>query len=244
MRPTIDAWQWTEDEVELAFPAGGARSVRPAEPIVLAARAAMNPVDVEPHAIRLDRDSNGMLLTPEEFDRVEDFDDLFTYELIKGVVIVNPIPSEAECGPNELLGYFLLAYKESHPGGEALDATLPERYVRTEDSRRRADRVIWAGLGRRPDPDTDVPTIAVEFVSRRRRDRRRDYDEKRREYLALGVREYWVFDRFRRTLTVFRPGDAPAVVAEDGSYRTDLLPGFELTVSRIQECADRWADRD
>lgn len=192
--------------------------------------------------LRLSRSSNGMLLTPEEFDAVTDYDDLWDYELIHGVVIVNPIPSEAESDPNGELEFLLRYYKQVHPQGSALDKTLFERYVRTHDSRRKADRIIWAGLGRLPDPKVDVPTIVVEFVSRRR-DRHRDYEEKRREYLALGVKEYWIIDCFRRVLTVYRsqPGKpAEQVVAETETYRTDLLPGFELPLARLLAVADEW----
>ena len=63
-----------------------------------------------------------------------------------------------------------------------------------------ADRIIWAGLGRQPKPRRDIPTIAIEFVSASKRERRRDYAEKRKEYLAAGVVEYWLFDRFERGL--------------------------------------------
>src|SRR5436305_1858198 len=76
---------------------------------------------------------NGMLMTPAEFDAIEDYDDTYRYELIHGVLIVNPLPLEAEVGPNEMLGHWLLSYRESHPQGSALDATLPERYIRTKD---------------------------------------------------------------------------------------------------------------
>ena len=74
----------------------------------------------------------------------------------------------------------------------------------------------------------------------------RDYEEKRREYLALGVAEYWVIDRFRRTMTVYRnPPRVPAeqVVAENEVYRTDLLPGFELPLAQILAVADDWKTR-
>ena len=194
-------------------------------------------------SLRLDGASNGMLLTPEEFDAVVDYDETYAYELIRGVVIVNPIPSEAESDPNEELGRLLRNYQESHASA-TLDKTLSERYVRTPDSRRRADRVIWAGLGRVPDPRRDVPTIAVEFVSKRRRDQRRDYEEKRREYLAIGVAEYWIIDRFRRTMTIYRPGLTEKVVRENGTYRTEVLPGFELELARPFAVADEWRDGD
>ena len=91
--------------------------------------------------------------------------------------------------------------------------------------------MIWAGLGRRPSPRVDVPTIAVEFVSSGRRNRRRDYEEKRRDYLAVGVHEYWIVDRFARTLTVFRDpsrGPVEQVIREQENYRPELLPGFEV----------------
>jgi len=194
-------------------------------------------------APKLRRSSNGMILTPEEFDAVRDFDDRYDYELIRGVLIVSPIPSEMEAGPVLQLCYMLLSYQEGHPRGSSLDATLTERYIAVPDGRRRADCVIWAGLGRLPDPSKDVPTIAVEFVSKSRRDRVRDYEEKRREYLALGVAEYWIIDRFRRVLTVYRqPPAEPAeqVIAADGTYRTPLLPGFGLPMARLLKVADDW----
>jgi Uma2 family endonuclease len=92
--------------------------------------------------------SAGLLMTPEEFDAVNDYDDRYRYELIHGVLVVTPIPSEAEGDPNEELGYWLRMYRDNHPQGSALDKTLAERYIRLSESRRRPDRVIWAGLGR------------------------------------------------------------------------------------------------
>jgi len=183
----------------------------------------------------------GAFLSPEEFDAADEADRDFRYELIDGRLIVTPPPLEAERGPNELLGHLLLLYQEQDPVGSALDATLPEHTVVTANNRRRADRVIWAGLGRQPEPRTDVPTIVVEWVSESKRDWKRDYLEKREEYLQTGVKEYWIFDRFRRTLTVYRAGTAaPQVAREAETYRTPLLPGFEVPIARLLAVADRW----
>jgi Uma2 family endonuclease len=124
-----------------------------------------------------------------------------------------------------------------------LNKTLPERYAYFTHSRRRPDRVIWAGLGRHPNPRQDPPTIVVEFVSKGRRNRRRDYVEKRGEYEALGVQEYWVIDRFNRTMTVFSRQDSASgerVIAEHEVYITALLPGFELPLARLFAAADDW----
>ena len=193
----------------------------------------------------LGRSSNGMLMTPEEFDAVETFDGRYSYELIHGVVVVNPIPMAEETDPNEELGVLLRVYRQQHPQGAALDATMPQQYVRTRTGRRLADRVVWAGLGRLPDRRNDTPTVAVEFVSRRRRDRRRDYVDKRQEYVEAGVAEYWIIDHFRRTVTVVRPGPSgpvDQVVAEAETYATPLLPGFELPLAQLLAAADRWAE--
>lgn len=194
-------------------------------------------------SLRLDESSNGIVMTPEEFDSVEDWDDLFDYELIRGVVIVNPLPLEGEVDPNEQLGHLLRDYNERHPQGRSLDKTLSERYVQLRDGRRNADRVIWAGLGRRPNPKADVPTIVVEFVSRRRRDYHRDFVVKRTEYLALGVKEYWVIDRFRGEMSIFRPYDERKI-GRGETYRTDLLPGFVLPLEALLTIADEWRDAD
>jgi Uma2 family endonuclease len=182
----------------------------------------------------------GTLMTPEEFDAVTDYEEGYVYELIHGVLVVNPIPLAAETGPNERLGVLLYLYQVDHPG--VIDLTLPQQYVHTTTGRRIADRLIWAGLGRAPDRRRDTPTVAVEFVSRARRDRRRDYVEKRREYLEAGVTEYWIIDRFRRMLTAVRPGpDGPRdeVVAEGATFTTPLLPEFELPLAELLAVADR-----
>jgi Uma2 family endonuclease len=185
----------------------------------------------------------GTLMTPDEFDAVEEYDDDYRYELIHGVLVVTPIPLSAEVGPNEWLGHLLLSYRDVHPQGRALDATLPERYVRTTDGRRRADRVIWAGLGRMPDERHDTPTIVIEFVSEGRHNRHRNYIEKRSEYKAVGVKEYCIFDRFQRSLTVFdgqEPVTSERIIQEHEIYRTPLLPGFELALARLLAVADAW----
>ena len=189
----------------------------------------------------------GSLMTAEEFDAAEDVDELYVYELIHGVLIVTPPPSEGERGPNELLGNWLYVYRHRHPQGSSLDYTLTEHSVQTLDNRRRADRVIWAGLGRVPNVRRELPTIVIEFVSAGRRSRQRDYEAKRDEYREAGIAEYWVIDRFRRQMTVFRQPTADVsklVVREGEVYTTPLLPGFELPLTRLLAEADMLAQAE
>ncbi len=191
---------------------------------------------------RLDLGCAGIRMTAQEFDAIRRSDPRFRYELIGGVLVVSRYPSYAERDPNEELGYYLRTYRDT-VRESALDLTLSECYVHIGEDRRRADRVIWAGLGRLPDPETEIPTIAVEFVSKSKRDWLRDYEEKRVEYLNLGVAEYWVIDRFRYTMTVFKkPPAEPAeqILDAAATYRTPLLPGFELPLARLFAVADKW----
>ncbi len=191
--------------------------------------------------LRLGPRSAGVLLTTEEFDRAR-FVEGWRYELINEVLVVSPIPSLNERDPNEEFGYFLRTYQESHPQGSALDLTIGEQTIETKKNRRRADRVIWAGLGRLPEPN-EPPTIIIELVSKGKINRERDYVAKRAEYREIGVKEYWIIDRFSKTMTIClfaADRDQELVFAANQTYSTTLLPGFELPLRRLLELAERW----
>jgi Uma2 family endonuclease len=107
------------------------------------------------------------------------------------------------------------------------------------------DRAIWAGLGRDPE-EGEVPTIAVEFVSAGKKSQDRDYIVKRTEFREVGVRQYWVIDRFQRTLTcyTFNPDkDDVRVIPEGQTFESALLPGFALDLKKLLTFADRWAKK-
>jgi len=184
---------------------------------------------------------NGRIMTAAEFDAIEESDEEYNYELIEEVLIVNAAPGPMEADPNEELGHALRTYAEQNPG--IIDKTLSEQYIRTKRSRRRADRVVWIGLGRVPSVKRDIPAIAVEFLSAGHRSWQRDYVHKLEEYLAEGVKEYWIFDRFRRNLAIFRSADngvSTTVVAAGDKITSPLLPGFGLPVNLLLKCAEDW----
>jgi Uma2 family endonuclease len=192
--------------------------------------------------------SAGRLMTTEQFDalRPEQLQRGYRYELINGVLVVSPQPGASERGPNDELGALLRAYRKTPSHRSVIDQTLPEHTV-PATNRRRADRVIWTGLGRVPDLENDIPSIVIEFVSKRRRDALRDYEAKRDEYLAAGVNEYWVIDRFRRIMTVYRQtpfGPTFDIVTERDTYQTDLLPEFILPLSELLAEADQCCSWD
>ena len=213
----------------LLDPTGGALAFVPAAP----------PPDDDAEPPRLDASWNGLRMTPAEFDAVTDSDETFRYELVNGVVVVSPAPGDGHEAQIDALAGLLWVYKHQHSSGAALDDTLPGRYVATSRRRRRADRVLWCGLGRRPDTTADVPAVVVEVVSRRPRARRRDDDLKRAEYREAGVLEYWLADARDRTVTACFADGSETVVRAGGVLTTPLLPGFELPVDVLLSAADR-----
>lgn len=198
---------------------------------------------------RLSLRSTGLTMTAAEFDSwpAHACARGYRYELVRGILIVSPYAGNGEVHPNQDLGFLLQLHQEMDPQGRLIDLTLPEQTLICGEDRRRCDRAIWVGLGRTPDLERDFPAIIVEFVSRSRRDFRRDYEEKRDEYRRAGAQEYWIVDRFRRTMTVYRfargAGHPEVVVtiAAAETYQTDLIPGFTLPLARLLSKADLWA---
>lgn len=190
-------------------------------------------------------------MTLDDFEGAE-FQPGYRYELIHGVLVVTPPPLEEERDANEELGYLLRDYQKSHPQGKRLDLTLPEQNLRTVGQNRRCDRAIWLGLGRSPRTRgpvarRDVPAIVVEFPSSRSADQRRDYVEKQLEYRDIGVREYWIIDRFRRRMTAYAWVGSEWTrneVGETDTYRTELLAGFELPLATLFAVSDKYGDEN
>jgi hypothetical protein len=56
-----------------------------------------------PISLKLAPELAGILLSPEEFDAVEECDELYNYELVHRVLIVAPPPSIGERRPNDRL---------------------------------------------------------------------------------------------------------------------------------------------
>ncbi len=74
------------------------------------------------------------------------------------------------------------------------------------------------------------PDVAIEFVSPDSVDR--DYDLKRRQYEAAGVREYWIIDADDEKATFLRLESGRFVEHSptDHIFRSEAVPGFRLDV--------------
>ena len=81
-----------------------------------------------------------------------------------------------------------------------------------------------------------MPDLVFEFVSKGKKNRRRDYVEKRAQYEKHGVREYVIVDRFDKkvtVLTLIEGGYQEHVLTPTEVYRSPLLPGFEVRLAEI-----------
>jgi len=118
------------------------------------------------------------------------------------------------------------------------DALLSGYKVRTVDVAYRLPDVMFLKRERRTCQEFAFGAdVCIEILSGGPADRRRDLEEKRTEYAAAGIPEYWIVDPETKTTTVltldgpvyrvhgeFKPGDKATSV---------LLPGFTVDV---REC--------
>lgn len=174
-------------------------------------------------------------LTRDEFAEAH-YDEPWRYERIKGRLFVMSPAGPDHQRPNNRLRSFLGAYELAHP--EIVDCVFSEAWIAVDS---KTDRIIDIGVylvssrtgSMRP---TQAPDLAFEAVSGGGEDRKRDYVDKRAEYLRAGVREYVIVDRFERRVTILRRVRGRFVETQLGSketYVSPLLPGFKVPLKEL-----------
>ena len=146
--------------------------------------------------------------TLAELDRLPD--DGNKYELVDGELFVTPAPSPA----HERLALVLREILSPFVRAERLgDIYTPRAVVRTDGSEVEPDLMVRPPTPSLPKTWAEMPTplLVVEISSRTTR--RRDHEQKRGFYLRIGVAEYWIVDRWSRSILVVRR-DAADLVAE------------------------------
>ena len=146
--------------------------------------------------------------TLAELDRLPD--DGNTYELVDGELFVTPAPSPAHEQLVSVLLEILAPYVWAHGLGRV---HTPHAVVRTDDSQVEPDLMVRPTIPALPEKwvDMPVPFLVVEVLSRTTQ--RRDHVQKRAFYLRTGVAEYWIVDRWSRTIRVIRR-DTEDIVAD------------------------------
>ncbi|MBP0021147.1 MAG: Uma2 family endonuclease [Cyanobacteria bacterium SBLK] len=84
---------------------------------------------------------------------------------------------------------------------------------------------IWASIQNqsRAILENSPVLLAVEIVSPGRENRRRDYEDKVREYRDRGILEYWIVDPVENKITIF--------IWVDGEYREQIYRGDRAIAS-------------
>lgn len=81
---------------------------------------------------------------------------------------------------------------------------------------------------------TAVPELIVEVVSEGAENERRDREVKVKLYSVQGVQEYWIVDRFKRQVEIYRRQNArlvlDATLFENDLITSPLLPNFSCLI--------------
>lgn len=136
-------------------------------------------------------------------------DDGNRYELVRGELLVTPPPSAA----HEHIASVLRSLLEPYVAAEKVGRIFgPRAVVQIEDSEVEPDLMIRPMAGRADGAwaTQPLPVLVVEIVSES--SWRRDHVMKRNFYLEIGIPEYWIADRERRSLTVVKPGRDDVIV--------------------------------
>ncbi len=191
-------------------------------------------------------EDTGRKMTMEEF-READETPGYLYELARGVLEVSEVPADAHGQIIHNLHVRLILYYLQHQDlilRLAHGSDIQLLIFETESDRHPDLAIVFRGAPLNP-RGRQIPGLVVEVVSPGARARRRDYEEKREEYLRLGIAEYWIVDPESRHVTVLVRQDAGAnsswaerVFQGDDSLESTLLPGFEGPVGAL------WVDVD
>ena len=181
---------------------------------------------------------HGRTMSFDKFIRA-DFQDGWLYELARGVIDVTEVPAPSPHGLIVMrVTELFVGYNISHRGLIHYIAAGSDCRIRLPGmkSDRHPDQAVYlTPLSPEAKPWTRwVPTIVVEVVSRG--GKKRDYVEKREEYLRAGVSEYWIIEpKQRKFLVLTRAGDVweEAVIGPRAVYRTHLLPGLEVRAAEL-----------
>jgi Uma2 family endonuclease len=185
--------------------------------------------------IRLGKLDDGRVTSADEFANAS-YDEPWKYERVNGRLVVMSPEGTGHVIQSTPWMRKLQVYADNHP--EIVQAVVSQAWMRIDaDHDRMADIGVYLGgiLEDLNIPD-QVPDLIFEFVSRSKKDKRRDYVEKRAQFEKIGVREYVIVDRFARNVTVLTLGEGgyqERVLTSADVYRSPLLPGFEVRLAEV-----------
>jgi len=187
--------------------------------------------------IHIGPEDHGRRMSLDAFDHAI-AEDGYQYELAKGVIEVSEVPKPEHAKQVQAIRNQLGRYQDDHPDAIELIASSNECKLLVGPSKSERHPDVSLYLSAQPDISDVwsiwIPQIVVEVVSES--SRKRDYEQKPPEYLALGVDEYWIVDAAKNQMTVltrWRGEWKPAILKPPKRYSTHLLPGFSLDLNRV-----------
>ncbi len=164
-------------------------------------------------------------------------------ELVDGNLEVLPMPSILHQRIVDYLHRMLQRFVRKHRLGEAIFAPLPVRI--RKDTLREPD-VIFLSRDRQVKPDDkrlDGADLVMEVVSPDEGSHERDYEEKRRDYAARKISEYWIVDPQTERITVLtlkgKQYRVHGEYAPRGEAASVLLDGFSVNVAAVFEAGKK-----
>jgi Uma2 family endonuclease len=177
------------------------------------------------------------LMTIADLEAMPD-DDGNRYELIEGELYVSSAPGLTHQIVSDNIVHLIRTYLDKNPIGIVVstiglilsdhNGVIPDIvFFRHEDySRIVSNERLYS-----------APQIVVEILSSGSANTRRDRIAKYKLYQKYGVKEYWIVDRERQAVEIFRlQGEVlelNAKLSDDEEIATPLLPGFSCRARQI-----------
>ena len=186
-------------------------------------------------ALHLDIADHGAPLSREEFTEAT-YEEPWRYELVKGRLVVTTPTGNDHVDTGEPFRDAAVTYKLAHP--ERVASVVNEAWISIDEQNQRiADLAAYlkSSRARQAIPHW-IPELVFEIVGGGGEDRKRDYVDKRADYLQIGVKEYVIIDRFERRVTILRRARSRFVeshLGPDDTYTTPLLPGLKIPLKDV-----------
>ncbi|AOY79053.1 Uma2 family endonuclease [Moorena producens JHB] len=161
------------------------------------------------------------------------------YEIIDGELFVTRTPHRRHqqiCG--RIFSY-LNNWSESTGNGE----TIITPGIIFSDADNVIPDVVWVSQERLAQIEdeaghlTAAPELVVEVISFGKENEKRDREVKVKLYSVQGVKEYWIVDRFRKQVEVYRRDKGKltlvATLFENDELTSPLLPNFVVLINRF-----------
>jgi hypothetical protein len=193
-------------------------------------------------AIKIGPADHGRKMSLADFDHAE-VQEGHLYELGRGVIVVSDVPKRRHLAQVLETRMQLTAYQLANPNRiyAICSGSECKLLIARDESERHPDLAIYKTLPPREGDDfwsSWIPELVIEVVSPG--SELRDYQEKREEYLAFGVREYWIFDAEKEEMLVLqRVGGRwrERIVRPPDVYKTRLFPGLQFSCARVFQAA-------